>query len=512
MKEAAESRDTENIFSRYRLVTAFLFAVAAIMFITLYDKKTNPPHIVLILADDLGWNDIGWNNLQIKTPVLDKLAYEGVIFNQTYVQPLCTPTRAALMTGYYPFRIGMQHQMVLPFQPSGLPLHLKILPQKLKQAGYINHIVGKWHLGYCNWEYTPLNRGFDSFYGSFSNSVNHNNKISQLPISDHSKYKGYDFRDNTGVVQNDGQPLTKLFTQRVVDIISNHHKDYPMFMYFPINQPSKGSEVYEKYTALYPNVTDDQVRQWYATLSLMDDAVGHVIDALKSRGMWEETLLIFISDNGAFDFMEGTNLPLRGAGTTLFEGGMRVPAIAHGKMIKKTGYINNELNHITDWHSTILSLAGIQPEPDLDGINIWGTVSEGKASARNEIVYNIDEIDECRGAALRLGDWKVITGNPGLMCRFLDLNKQDGWLQSGRHSDNQAITDFQSISNVSYLFNLKEDPEERHNVAEKYPEVFSALLDRLNEYRKNVVPAIDTSLVKEGNPENYGGVLTPGWC
>ncbi|XP_077869529.1 arylsulfatase B-like [Saccoglossus kowalevskii] len=130
---------------------------------TLFESKQ--PHIVLILAEDLGWNDVGWHNPDLKMPILNQLAADGVIFNQSYVQPACTPSRSALFTGYYPFKIKRQHQMLFTLEADGLSLDLKILPEMLKDVGYLTHLIGKWHLGYCKEEYLPNKRGFDSFYG-----------------------------------------------------------------------------------------------------------------------------------------------------------------------------------------------------------------------------------------------------------------------------------------------------------------------------------------------------------
>uniref|UniRef100_A0ABM0MH87 Arylsulfatase B-like n=1 Tax=Saccoglossus kowalevskii TaxID=10224 RepID=A0ABM0MH87_SACKO len=327
----------EFTFSKYAFLFVFSLGIAVAMGMMMYMKKSNPPHIVFILADDLGWNDIGWNNPIIKTPVLDSLAREGVIFNQTYSQPVCTPTRAALMTGYYPFHIGMQQKIITFSQGSGLPLKLKLLPQKLKEVGYITHLVGKWHLGYCNWAYTPLQRGFDSAYGNLGGLLSHVTKMGRGMVGGDASWYGYDFRDNTGVVQDDGTYSTILLASRAVDIISKHYPAYPLFLYFSIDQPAKGYDVPSEYTALYENIENEQVRNYYAKISLMDDAIGNVTQALKSRGMWDKTLLVFISDNGAFYFTQGTNLPLRGAASTLYEGGTRVPAMAHGTMLTKTG-------------------------------------------------------------------------------------------------------------------------------------------------------------------------------
>ncbi|XP_077865368.1 arylsulfatase B-like [Saccoglossus kowalevskii] len=135
------------------------------------DVSGKQPHIVVVLIDDAGWNDVGWNNDFMPTPVLNELAYNGVILNNMYAQPLCTPSRIALLTGRYPAKVDMQHSVVLPSQPYYLPSEYSTLANKLKEVGYMNHVVGKWNIGSCNWTYTPLWRGFDSHYGCYEATI-----------------------------------------------------------------------------------------------------------------------------------------------------------------------------------------------------------------------------------------------------------------------------------------------------------------------------------------------------
>ncbi|XP_077981419.1 arylsulfatase B-like [Glandiceps talaboti] len=493
------------------LILAVLAGAVAIVILR-SNKTVRPPHIVFILADDLGWNDIGWNNPEVKTPVLDELARGGVLMNNTYSQPICTPTRAALMTGYYPFRTGLQHSILWRFQKSGLPLHFKILPQKLKDVGYLTHLVGKWHLGYSKWDLTPTKRGFDSFYGHLGGMTSsYEKKSKDMLVKETSS--GYDLRDNTGVVQNDGTFSTMLYTKRAVDIISNHYRDYPLFLYFSMDQPAKGFEVPAKYEALHEHIRNENLRKYYGKLSVMDEAVSNITKALKSRGLWEDTILFFISDNGALVVTQGNNLPFRSVAGTLFEGGSRVPAMIHGERLKRKGYVNNGLNHITDWHTTLLAVAGIQPEPDLDGKNIWDMIQDGSPSPRNEFIYNIDNFEQSPGAAIRVGDWKLIVGNPNMLYPGQFLHDVDDWYpidrdvfipQGARNMETPPPP-----ANVTYLFNLKDDPEERYDLADKYPEKVEELRKRLREYKKNAVPHVDLTLDPRANPDNFNGVFSP---
>ncbi|KAI8515755.1 hypothetical protein Bbelb_065680 [Branchiostoma belcheri] len=183
------------LFVAASVVSAFFSAIPG-------SKNTTQPHIVFIVADDLGWNDVGWHNPDVKTPVLDQLAHDGVILNQTYVNYVCTPSRTAFMTGYFPYHVGMQHMAMLPAQPSAVPSHFPFLPEKLKELGYATHVVGKWHLGFCNWNYTPTYRGFDSFYGFYNG---------QDDYYKHTVQGGLDLRDDKEVVKTkDGEYSTSL--------------------------------------------------------------------------------------------------------------------------------------------------------------------------------------------------------------------------------------------------------------------------------------------------------------
>ncbi|XP_077862016.1 arylsulfatase B-like [Saccoglossus kowalevskii] len=467
------------------------------------------PHIVLILAEDLGWNDVGWHNPDLKMPILNQLAADGVIFNQSYVQPACTPSRSALFTGYYPFKIKRQHQMLLNLEADGLSLDLKTLPEMLKDVGYLTHLVGKWHLGFCKEEYLPNKRGFDSFYGWLTLGTDLYTKENVLA-------PGYDFRDNTGVVQESDTYLPFMLAERAVDIVMGHYKEYPLFLEFSMALPGKFLEVPQDYEDLYSDIDDDRTRKFYGKLSAMDNSIGLLVEALKTRGMWDDTLFIFTSDNGAFATESGSNWPLRGNIATLFEGGTRVPTFFYGSMLKKAGYVNNELIHIVDLHKTIIELAGATTESDIDGMDMWKTISKGEPSPRTEFVYNIDDNELSPGAAIRVGDYKLITGHPDLMYPFRLLNRSDDWYNYGDEPISGILLpptgNEPPPANVTYLFNIIDDPEERNNLADVYPNKVEELRHRLDEYREHLVPPESRIFDPSGDAVNFGGVWSPGWC
>ncbi|XP_077980385.1 arylsulfatase B-like [Glandiceps talaboti] len=455
------------------------------------------------------------------TPNMNRLASEGVLLNQSYSQPLCTPSRAAFMSGYYPFKVGLQHQILWSVQPHGLPLNIKILPEKLRDLGYRTHLVGKWHLGMCKWEYTPTYRGFDSFYGYYSLLLTHFDKTHHT-VQDRD-LGGYDFRDNTGVVQPSDKFITEMFVTRAEKIINEHPLDQPMFMYFALDLPKWPSEAPQRYWDLYADVENEARRGLSAMVSAIDDTVGNLSRTLKERGMWEDTVFVFFSDNGGVPYLAASNWPLRGAAGNLFEGSSRVPGFVSGgsSKLKKQGYVNNELIHITDFHSTFVKLAGGEPESDLDGFDVWDTISERKPSPREEMVYNIDDV-EPTGSAIRVGDYKLILGNPEIFYPRRSLDYTDGWHKPPKSKDIKfthtpvhfgELGKVPPAANVTLLFNLKDDPEERHDLAEKYPQKVEELRQRLKEHEKGLMPAINPPPDFKGcNPDNYGGVWTPGWC
>ncbi|KAI8501215.1 hypothetical protein Bbelb_213100 [Branchiostoma belcheri] len=457
-------------------------------------KNTTKPHIVFIVADDLGWNDVGWHNPDVKTPVLDQLAHEGVIFNQSYVNYVCTPSRTAFMTGYYPYHVGTQHQVIFPWQASYVPSNFTFLPEKLKALGYATHMVGKWHLGFCNWKYTPTYRGFDSFYGYYNGAEDYYT---------HVVATGLDLRDDKDVVKTkNGQYGTYFFTDRVVDIVEKHQADTPLFLYLPFQNVHQPLQVPKRFEDMYASVQDENRRTLLGMVSAMDEAVGNVTMAMKNAGLWDNTLVIFTTDNGGWITASGNNYPLRGGKTTLWEGGTRGVAFAHGKMLQKTGYTNNEMIHAVDWYPTILAAAGGTADAGIDGVSQLDTILSGKPSPRTEFVYNIDDVQTTKQGAIRVGDYKLIEGNAGT---------PDGWIPPPNLTE-ETQSDGEDPNNGTWLFNLKDDPTEHHNLADSMPDKLKEMQAKLEEYRKSLVPAMDPPPDPKSTPMLWGGAWSPGWC
>ncbi|XP_069679245.1 arylsulfatase B-like [Periplaneta americana] len=403
-------------FSSMRRVAA----VILVFLLGLPASRTLPPNIVFILADDLGWNDVSFHGSnEISTPNIDALAYCGIILNNHYSQPLCTPSRAALLTGKYPIHNGMQKNLILEPEPWGLPLTEVLLPQYLSNLNYTSHIVGKWHLGYFKKAYTPTYRGFASHYGfwnGFQDYYSHMVQASFVP------YEGYDMRRNLEIaVEAQGHYSTDLFTEEAVNIITQHDpSNSSLFLYLshlathagnyenPLQAPA---DVISKFRYI-----KEPERRLYAAMTWkLDESVGKVMWALQQKGILNNTIVAFVSDNGAatngIHSNKGSNWPLRGEKGTPWEGSSRTVALLWSTTLQKKKRISSQLMHITDWLPTLYSAAGgdVSDIKNIDGIDMWDVISQDLPSPRTKLLVNID--DNVPYTAMRLGKYKYINGS-----------------------------------------------------------------------------------------------------
>ncbi|KAF6199735.1 hypothetical protein GE061_006033 [Apolygus lucorum] len=436
--EALEDRKEETV----ELIKEGSFIVAkhynkngdAVMFG--WSAASRPPHVVFILADDMGWNDVGFHGSdQIPTPNIDALAFNGLILNQHYTPALCTPSRAALLTGKYPIHTGMQHLVILESEPWGLGLQEKLLPEMLSQAGYRSHAVGKWHLGFYRKEYTPTFRGFDSHYGywqGFHDYYNHSVRATYEP------YDGYDMRRDLEVDWSAmGEYSTDLFTREAVKIVEDHDARSPLLLYLAHLAPHTGNmrdpfQAPDDVVAKFSHIRDPERRTYAAMVSKLDESVGEVVAALRRKHMLENSVIVFMSDNGApthgIHSNRGSNFPFRGIKNSAWEGGNRVAAAVWSPLIKKPKRVANQMMHMVDWLPTFYSLAGFNASDlNVDGVDMWRSLSEDKPSPRKEVLYNIDDVGNPY-AAIRRGDWKYVSGSA-------TGNRNNGWYgESGSDS------------------------------------------------------------------------------
>ena len=366
-----------------------------------------PPHILYIIADDLGWKDVGFHGCtDIKTPNLDKLAAEGARLERFYAQPMCTPTRAAIMTGRYPCRYGLQ-TLVIPSKGTyGLATDEVTLPQVLKDGGYRTAAIGKWHLGHADRKYWPRQRGFDYHYGAV---------LGEIDYFTHSAHDVLDWQRDNQPIKEEGY-VTQLLGADAVKLIDGHDAAKPLFLYLAFTAAHAPYQAPQEYLDRYKGIADETRRAYAGQITCMDDEIGKVLAALDKKGMRKDTLIIFQGDNGgtrdarltgesAVKSVPCDNGPLKGGKGQLYEGGTRVPAFANWPGRVSPGEVT-ELIHVVDILPTLAKLAEASTAKckPLDGIDVWPALSGGNPSGRQEVVYNVEPF---RGA-IREGKWKLV--------------------------------------------------------------------------------------------------------
>ncbi len=406
-------------------------------------SATVKPNLVVILADDLGYADVGFNGgKDIFTPHLDALAKAGTVLGSFYVQPVCSPTRASFMTGRYVTHTGVYH-VVRPHAAWGLPLTERTLAEALRQAGYATAISGKWHLGEYRPEYLPTHRGFDHQYGHWFGAL------------DYFTHK----RDGVLDWHRDDQPCadqgysTHLIAQEACRLIREQPSEKPLFLYVPFNAVHAPLEVPEKYLEPYTNLTGRR-RTYAGMVAAMDEAVGQIIAALDQKGIRDNTLILFSSDNGGPAPGKVTsNVPLRAGKGTIYEGGVRVCAFANWPGHIPAGRRVEAPMHIVDWYPTLVKLAGgsLDQKLSLDGCDIWPVLTQGAPSPHEALLL---PGMQPRQAAIRMGNFKLL--QKPVQAKF-------------------------------ELYNLADDIGETNNLAERLPEKVRQLKARLEEYLQSAV-------------------------
>lgn len=426
------------------------------------------PNIIFIMADDLGNADLGYRGSDIKTSNIDKLAKEGVRCESFYGMPVCTPSRASLMTGRYAMRYGLQTLVIFPSHSYGLPTDERTLPQALHDAGYQTLMTGKWHLGHADKKFWPQNRGFDHFYGNLVGEVDY-----------FTKDRGglTDWQRNGEFLKDDGY-YTTLIGDEAVKLIESSDSKQPFFLYFASLAAHAPYQAPQEYLDRYKSIPDEKRRTYAAMITSLDDQVGRIVKTLEKKKLRENTLIIFASDNGGAAsalFATGarsekergesggvalgikppaSNGDLRDGKGSLHEGGVRVPAFFNwpGKLQPR---VVDEPIHMIDVMPTLLKLAGGHGSTDhpFDGKDIWPTLASGNPSPHEDLLINVEAI---RGA-IRKGNWKLV--------RVATL--------PGR----------------TELFDLASDPNEKINVAKQHPEIVRDLEARLIVYAKQQKPS-----------------------
>jgi arylsulfatase A len=422
-------------------------------------------NVVLIVADDLGWADLGcYGSTYHKTPHLDRLAANGMRFTQAYAAaPVCSPTRAALMTGRHPARLGItdwlpgrpdrpDQKLLRPPLVTELPADVPTLPALLKKAGYTTGLIGKWHLGGKG--AGPLDRGFD---------VNVGGNQAGSPVSYFAPYKAKDGRFIPGLEESpEGEYLTDRLATEAEKFL-DAHKDKPFFLYLPHYAPhipmKAKADLVAKYKPGQPGRQGNPV--YAAMLESLDDAVGRVLKKLDDLKLADNTLVIFTSDNGGLCTLEGPdtpptiNAPLREGKGYLYEGGLRVPLIVKWPGFVKPGSVTTIPVVGTDLFPTLLDIGSVAPPEHLDGLSLLPLL-EGGILGRDTVYFHYPHYSNQGGkpgGAIRAGDWKLV--------EFYENNRRE-------------------------LFDLKADPGENRNLAAEKPDVVKELAAQLAAWRTRV--------------------------
>jgi len=464
------------MMTTYTGVRLRLLALSLLISGSTFSFALDRPNVIVIVADDLGWNDVGFHGGDIDTPSLDRLAAEGMELNRFYTTPICSPTRAALMTGRDPMRLGVAYAVILPWDNNGIHPDEHFLPESFNAAGYQTAMVGKWHLGHAQMTYHPNNRGFEHFYGHLHTQVGF-----YPPFANQG---GKDFQRN-GVSIDDQGYETFLLADEVSRYIRERDRAKPFFIYMPFIAPhtplDAPQELQDKYqdinTDLAPTrarYTDDTRRisrllgmdsarpMYAAVVDAMDQAIGQVLTTLDKEGITDNTIVLFFSDNGGAAYSVGgaDNIPLRGGKGETFEGGIRVVSIIRWPGHIPAGQKMTQIMTVMDVFPTLTEAAGVEPQNKrrFDGRNMWPAISRGATIPRDEMIYFASETP--------------IHGHFNLTAF------NDAWKLVQEVEQDQLET---TVTN--YLFRIQDDPNEYNNLAQAHPEVVQKLSNMIREWR-----------------------------
>jgi len=422
------------------------------------DQVSGKPSIVIILADDLGWADVGYHGSKTATPHIDRLATDGVRLENFHVCPLCSPTRAGLLTGRWPIRSGMGDSVITPWRRYGLPTTERTLADMLAKAGYERRgIIGKWHLGHYAKEYLPLNRGFSHFYGFYNGA---------LDYFTHKREGELDWHRGFETCRDEGY-ATDLIGREAVRYIEESPSGKPFFLYVPFNAPHGPLQAKKEDIAKYSGIEDEKKRTYAAMVDSLDQAIGGILGAIEAKGIAENTLVLFLSDNGA---IVGDNGPWRGSKGSVYEGGVRVPAVVRWPAGLPGGRTVDAMMGLIDMYPTLKRLAGLNdfdPHP-LDGRDVLDVI-RGKAEAPKRDWFSYIAQGTPEQSAVCDGTWKLVVRGGSVLS--VELDKSGRPLETGGQLSVE-------------LFRLDEDPGERTDLADKYPDVAAVLLERLKNFRR----------------------------
>ena len=424
---------------------------------SLHGTPEEKPNIIVIVADDLGWKDLGYHGGDISTPNIDKLAKEGVQLENFHVAPLCSPTRAGLMTGRWPIRYGMAESVITPWRKWGLPVTEHTIANMLAKAGYKTRAaVGKWHLGHHKKELLPLSRGFTSFYGHYNGMFDY---------FTHEREGELDWHRNEKTSRDKGYS-TDLIGREAAQVIADSKTDEPFFLYVPFNAPHDPMQAKEADLKNYRSIQNKNRQIYAAMVDSMDQAIGKILTTLDEKGLTKNTFILFFSDNGGITRWADNGSWRAGKGT-VYEGGIRTPAVVHWPKGIKGGRKENALTGYIDIYPTLKAIASSKakdPNP-LDGKNLLETL-QGKASVAQRDWFSYIEQGKPAQMSLTSGDWKLVVAGKSVLADYPPLE----------------------------LFNLKNDPGESNNLARAHSGKAKDMLLRLQKHRRLKIKGIHNFL------------------
>lgn len=406
----------------------------------------DPPNVVIILADDLGWGDVSYHGGATPTPNIDRLAAEGVRLERFYTNPKCTPTRAALLTGRDPLKLGLTYATVYPWSAFGVAASEHFIGESFQQAGYETAMIGKWHLGHSVPAHHPNNRGFDFFMGSLNTGGDY---------FTHRNQGGFDLqRNGQSTAEFVGQYNTDVFTREAVAwITAIRNPERPFLLYLAYKAPHSPFQAPQ-------DLVDAADSVYEAMMISLDRGIGRILDVLEAEGLANDTIVLFLSDNGATRG-SGSNAPLRGFKLDTYEGGIRVVAALRWPGVIRAGTISEQVMTSLDVFPTLASAAGVAvaARRPLDGVDLWKVLRSGGVAPRtDDIIYATESF------LGRQFYFSVLRGNMKLVQRVDQT--------------------FERLSVVNELYDVFADPGEADDLAANHPELVNALVAALADRRR----------------------------
>lgn len=519
-------------------IGSFLFWVIAAALVFLSSGKA--PNVILIVADDVGWADLslGRDEASIQTTFIDELSAGGVRISNHYVHPTCTPSRASLMTGRYAYKLGFSFA-VFPGSPVGLPSNVTTLPQVMREAGYRTAMAGKWHLGYAQLSQTPVGRGFEKWIGCFICNIDaYTKQAFELPWKPLALDWAEFNEDGSYRHFVDPRHVTTAISENAIDMIHehSHRKDEnPLFLYVAYTAAHSPLQPDPRHLEKCGHIPHYWRRMYCGLIMGVDEGVKNITTQAREI-LGENTIIIFLSDNGGSPWFGGLNEPFRGGKTSPYEGGVKVPAFVFDMTTDKRyfgrgGRSVDDLFHISDWFKTIMAIGNVTTTRDLsehDGIDQSCTLRGSCRKQRNEVV--LDLFTEEEGIfgdsmiAIRHGDIKLVKGwvRDGewyresnahwlnstdktfastlgeLMIKSSEMIYTQPQFDTARHVLVHGLVMRMLDSRESTsIYNITDDPAESRDLSRSHPELLRQMLERANFLKSKKLPQLPVWLELE---------------